>query len=161
MFTTMQADLSNADHAQAYLTLMSHYASDPMGGGEDLSDFAKQNLVAALLKRSDIFIVLVFKDKTPAALLTAIEGFSTFACKPLFNIHDVVVHNDFRGQGLTSLLFSEIERIAHSRDCCKITLEVLEGNEIAKKAYEKQGFSGYQLDPAYGSAIFWTKSLNK
>lgn len=160
MFTTIEADLSNAQHAQAYLTLMSHYASDPMGGSEDLSDFAKQNLVPTLLKRNDVFVVLVFKDKQPAALLTAIEGFSTFSCKPLLNIHDVVVHKDFRGQKLTTLLFSEIERIARSRDCCKITLEVLEGNTIAKNAYQKQGFSGYQLDPEFGNAIFWTKPLN-
>lgn len=160
MFTTIEADLSNPEHAQAYLALMSHYASDPMGGNQDLSDFAKQNLVQALLKRNDVFIVLVFKDKQPAALLTAIEGFSTFACQPLLNIHDVVVHKDFRGQNLTTLLFAEVERIARSRDCCKITLEVLEGNEIAKKAYQKQGFSGYQLDPEFGNAIFWTKALN-
>lgn len=160
MFTTIEADLSNAQHAQAYLTLMSHYASDPMGGSEDLSDFVKQNLVPTLLKRNDVFVVLVFKDKQPAALLTAIEGFSTFSCKPLLNIHDVVVHKDFRGQKLTTLLFSEIERIARSRDCCKITLEVLEGNTIAKNAYQKQGFSGYQLDPEFGNAIFWTKPLN-
>ena len=159
MFTTIQADLTQPEHAQAYLALMSHYASDPMGGGEDLSDFTKQNLVQALLKRNDVFIVLVFKDKQPAALLTAIEGFSTFACKPLFNIHDVTVHKDFRGQGLTSLLFAQIEEIARTRDCCKITLEVLEGNKIAKNAYRKQGFSGYQLDPEFGNAIFWTKSL--
>jgi ribosomal protein S18 acetylase RimI-like enzyme len=130
-----------------------------MGGGEDISDYAKNNLISALLKRTDIFSVIVFKDDQPAALLTAIEGFSTFACKPLLNIHDVVVHSDFRGNGLTSLLFSEIEKIAKERDCCKMSLEVLSGNEIAKKAYKKQGFADYQLDPQYGNAIFWTKKI--
>lgn len=159
MLITIQADLTRAEHAQAYLALMSHYASDPMGGSKDLCDFAKKNLVQELLKRNDVFIILVFKDKQPAALLTAIEGFSTFSCKPLFNIHDVIVFKDFRGQGITNLLFCEIEKIAKSRDCCKITLEVLEGNEIAKNAYLKQGFSGYQLDPEFGNAIFWTKPL--
>jgi GNAT superfamily N-acetyltransferase len=159
MFEIIQADLTQLEHAQAYLALMSHYASDPMGGGEDISDFAKQNLVNSLLKRTDVFIVLVFKDKQPAGLLTAIEGFSTFACKPLLNVHDVVVYSDFRGQGVSALLFAEIEKIAKARDCCKITLEVLEGNEIAKKAYTKQGFSGYQLTPEFGNALFWSKSL--
>lgn len=159
MFELIQADLTQPSHAQAYLTLMSHYAMDPMGGAEDLSTFAKENLVASLLKRTDIFIVLAFKDNQPAGLLTAIEGFSTFACKPLLNVHDLVVFKDFRGQGIPGLMFSEIEKIARSRDCCKITLEVLEGNEIAKKSYRKHGFSGYQLDPEFGEAIFWTKSL--
>jgi len=159
MFTIVEADLNNAMHADAYLALMSHYACDPMGGGEDLSDFAKQNLVSTLLKRSDVVILLIFKDDQPAALLTAIEGFSTFSCKPLFNIHDVTVFKAFRGQGLTTMLFSEIEKIAKQRDYCKITLEVLSGNEIAKNAYTKQGYSDYQLDPEHGSAIFWTKVL--
>lgn len=160
MFTIVQADLSNKQHASAYLALMSHYASDPMGGNEDLSEFAKQNLVSTLLKRTDTVILLIFKDDKPAALLTAIEGFSTFSCKSLFNIHDVVVHKDFRGLKLTSMLFQEIEKIARQRDYCKITLEVLSGNEIAKNAYLKQGYSDYQLDPEHGSALFWTKSLN-
>ena len=159
MFDITQADLTRPEHAQAYLTLMSHYASDPMGGAEDLSDFAKQNLVKTLLTRQDVFIVLAFKDKQPAALLTAFEGFSTFACKPLLNVHDVAVFKDFRGQGVSTLLFAEIEKIAKTRDCCKITLEVLEGNEIAQKAYTKLGFAGYQLEPEFGNALFWTKSL--
>lgn len=159
MFQVIQADLTQTEHAQAYLSLMSDYAQDPMGGGKDLSDFAKQNLIKTLLKRSDAFIVLAFADKCPAALLTAFEGFSTFACKPLLNIHDVAVDKAFRGQGLTSALFNEIEKIAKSRGCCKLSLEVLEGNEIAKKAYRKQGFENYQLDPEFGNALFWTKSL--
>ena len=159
MLEIIQADLTRSEHAQAYLTLMSHYASDPMGGAEDLSNFAKQNLVKRLLARQDVFIVLAFKDKQPAGLLTAIEGFSTFACKPLFNVHDVVVFKEFRGQGVSALLFAEIEKIAKMRDCCKITLEVLEGNAIAKKAYTKLGFAGYQLAPEFGNAQFWTKSL--
>lgn len=155
----INADLENKQHAEAYLALMSHYASDPMGGGEDISDFAKQHLISTLLKRSDVFIVLIFIDGKPAALLTAIEGFSTFACKPLFNIHDVVVHHNFRGKGLTKHLFGKIEEVAKQRDCCKITLEVLSGNEIACNAYKALGFSDYQLDPAFGSALFWTKKL--
>jgi len=153
------ADLKTERDAQAYLSLMSHYACDPMGGGEDLSDYAKANLIENLLARKDIFIVLIYCDGKPAALLTAIEGFSTFACKPLFNIHDVVVHKAFRGNGLTRQLFAKIEEVAKAQDCCKITLEVLSGNQVACNAYQKLGFADYQLDPEFGSALFWTKKL--
>lgn len=159
MFTIIQADLNNKNHASAYLTLMSHYAKDPMGGGEYLSDYAKKNLIPTLSTRDDVIILLIFKQDKPVALLTAIEGFSTFACKPLFNIHDVTVFEEFRGLGLSAMLFSEIENIAKQRDYCKITLEVLSGNQIAKNAYNKYGYSDYQLDPNHGSALFWTKSL--
>jgi hypothetical protein len=40
-----------------------------------------------------------------------------------------------------------------------MSLEVLSGNEIAKNAYKKQGYADYQLDPQYGSAMFWTKNI--
>lgn len=159
MFTIIEADLTNTNHAQAYLSLMSHYARDPMGGGKDLSDFAKQNLISSLLKRTDVVILLIFKQNKPAALLTAIEGFSTFACKPLFNIHDIIVFKDFRGLGLTTMLFTNIEKIAKKRCYCKITLEVLSGNDIAKNAYKKQGYHDYQLNPEHGNALFWSKSV--
>jgi len=153
------ADLQNKQHADAYLNLMSHYACDPMGGGEDLSAYAKENLISSLLARHDVSVILIFIENRPAALLTAIEGFSTFACKPLLNIHDVVVHQDFRGKGLTKLLFKKIEEVAKQQDCCKITLEVLSGNPIACQAYRSLGFSDYQLNPEFGSALFWTKKL--
>ena len=154
MFTLVQADLTNENHARAYLTMMSHYACDPMGGGEDLSDFAKQNLVSSLLKRNDVVILLVFNEDKPAALLTAIEGFSTFACKPLFNIHDVAVVNEFRGLGLTTMLFSEIEKIAKQRGYCKITLEVRDDNSSAQNLYSQIGFGEEEI-----SMKFWVKYL--
>jgi hypothetical protein len=40
-----------------------------------------------------------------------------------------------------------------------VTLEVLEGNQIAKNAYIKFGFAGYELDPKMGKALFWEKPL--
>jgi len=38
-------------------------------------------------------------------------------------------------------------------------LEVLSNNEVAKSAYSKFGFSGYELDPKAGAALFWQKTL--
>ena len=53
------------------------------------------------------------------------------------------------------------EEIALSLDCCKLTLEVLEGNHIAQSAYKTFGFSGYELNPQMGKALFWEKKLNE
>ena len=39
-----------------------------------------------------------FIDK-PVGLATTFEGFSTFAAKPLINIHDIAVLPDYRGRG--------------------------------------------------------------
>lgn len=78
---------------------------------------------------------------------------------PLLNVHDMVVAAKFRGRGLSRKILSKAEELARERNCCKLTLEVLEGNEIAQRAYRSFGFEGYQLDPRMGRAMFWQKKL--
>jgi ribosomal protein S18 acetylase RimI-like enzyme len=87
------------------------------------------------------------------------EGFSTFACKPLLNVHDIIVDARFRGRGLSKRLLAKAEVIAVRLGCCKLTLEVLEGNVVAQAAYKACGFAGYELDPKMGKAMFWQKKL--
>jgi ribosomal protein S18 acetylase RimI-like enzyme len=53
----------------------------------------------------------------------------------------------------------EVESMAVKKNCCKITLEVLEGNTPAKNSYSKFGFKDYELDPTFGKAMFWEKKL--
>jgi ribosomal protein S18 acetylase RimI-like enzyme len=147
-------------HAAALVGLLDAYARDPAGGGEALSDFARNNLVSQLAARLFIFSVLAFDSDTPVALVNAIEGFSTFACRPLVNVHDVVVAPSHRGRGIAGQLFDEVEAIARERGACKLTLEVLEGNTSARALYRRLGFTAYQLDPAMGHAQFLHKWLD-
>ena len=51
------------------------------------------------------------------------------------------------------------ETIALRLGCCKMTLEVLEGNVVAQAAYTSCGFAAYVLDPLMGKAMFWEKKL--
>lgn len=155
----VEADPRDPTHARAIVELLDIYASGLTGGGEGLSASAKANLPAELAKRPTARVVLAFADDEPAGLVIAFEGFSTFECRPLLNIHDVVVAEKFRGQGLSKRLMMEIEAIALRTGCCKLTLEVLEGNTIAQAAYRSLGFQAYKLDPAMGQAMFWEKKL--
>lgn len=155
----LRVDYQNKQQTKDLVMLLNAYAIDPMGGAEELTDFVKENLISAMASRRDVFTVICYVDNEPAGLINAIEGFSTFAAKPLMNIHDVTVLPKFRGLGLSEKMFNEIESLAISRDCCKLTLEVLEGNKIAQNAYEKYGYSGYELDPEMGKAIFWQKKI--
>jgi GNAT superfamily N-acetyltransferase len=159
MIEIIHADLTSSTHADALVTLLNRYALDPMGGGEELSDFTKANLASEIQKRSDTTVILAFDNDKPAGLINCIEGFSTFMCKPLMNIHDVYVDADSRGKGVATKLLQVAEDLAIEKGCCKITLEVLEGNEPAKLAYLKFGFDGYELDPEMGKAMFWQKRL--
>lgn len=155
----VRANLSNPLHADALISLMKIYALDPMGGNTVLSEYATANLVKSLNDRNDVYVILAYLESEAVGLVTCIEGFSTFACKPLLNIHDAIVKKKYRHQGILTKLLSEAENIAIEKDCCKLTLEVLEGNIPAQSAYAKFGFCGYELDPKMGKALFWEKVL--
>jgi ribosomal protein S18 acetylase RimI-like enzyme len=146
--------------ARAIVDLLDSYSRDPMGAGEPLTEATRRDLVPELRRRPWIVTLLAIEDDTPVGLLIAIEGFSTFAARPLLNLHDVAVHPDHRGRGIGTALFAEAEKVGRKRGCCKMTLEVLEGNESARRLYEQIGFQPYVLDEANGVAQYWEKPLS-
>ncbi|KAF1045328.1 MAG: Acetyltransferase YpeA [Herbaspirillum frisingense] len=155
----IKADLGNAAHAAALFETLNAYASDIMGGGKQLSDYVRDNLAAELKKRPTAHVFLAFDGDRPAGLATCIEGFSTFSCKPLLNIHDLAVMPAYRGQGIARSLIARVEEEARALDCCKMTLEVLEGNTVARSLYRSCGFEGYELKAETGKAMFMHKPL--
>ena len=152
---------ADAQHAQALVQLLDAYALDAAGGGTPLTDFAKQHLVPALAARPQAFSVLAFDGGEPVGLVNCFEGFSTFACKPLVNIHDVVVLPSHRGRRVGEQMLALVGQLAMARGACKLTLEVLQGNHSARRLYERMGFAAYQLNPALGQAQFLQKLLGE
>lgn len=152
-------DYSNTKHAKDIGELLDTYAQDPMGGNASLHEDIKQNLAKELAKLPHAFSVITYVDNKAVGLINCFEAFSTFKCKPLINIHDIIVVKEFRGLGLCPKMLELVEEIAQQKGCCKITLEVLEGNEVARNAYLKFGFNGYELDPKMGKAMFWQKAI--
>ena len=155
-----QADYRGASDAAAIIELMQAYAQDPMGGAEPLSRYAVDHLVSSLASIPGAFTLLARDGEEAVGLVTCFEGFSTFKCKPLLNIHDVIVLQSHRGRGIVGKMLQEVERIARERGCCKLTLEVLEGNQAARHAYARAGFEDYRLQPETGRAVFQHKLLD-
>ncbi|KAA8715902.1 GNAT family N-acetyltransferase [Pseudomonas cannabina] len=155
----LQASYTNPVHADAIGFVLNEYSLDAMGTGRPLSADTRQQLAIELAKRPHAFSVLAFVSGEPVGLINCFEGFSTFACRPLVNIHDVAVISKYRGLGISQKMLTKVEEIARQRGCCKLTLEVLEGNEVAQGAYRKMGFDSYQLNPEMGRAMFWQKAL--
>ena len=157
----VQARYDNADHARAIVDLLDAYASDPFGGAQPLQPQVRHGLVTALSRRAGAFSILAFVDGAAVGLANCLEGFSTFRCAPLINIHDLMVLPAFRGQRLAQQMMSLVERIARERGCCKITLEVLEGNQHAQRVYRTMNYAAYQLRPEHGRALLWQKNLDE
>ncbi len=154
-------DLSDTAQAASWLNLLDHYANDPMGGGEGLSDYAKVNLLRTIQQVPGFHGALAWLDGEAVGLIDCFAGFSTFAARPLLNIHDIVVRAEWRGRGIARALLAWAEARARQLACCKLTLEVLSNNRPAMATYQRAGFAPYMLDPAAGQAWLMQKILSE
>jgi len=155
----VEVDLDNPMHVAALRALLDEYARGPEGGGAALPADALARLPQVLADSRCYAGWLAFADDAPAGLLNGFLGVSTFRAMPLLNVHDIVVSARFRRRGIGQALLAAAEAGARARGCCKLTLEVLEGNAPAIAAYRKAGFAPYELDPAMGRALFFEKKF--
>lgn len=152
-------DPSDPQHARAMLALLDEYAAGPTGRGYGLDPQARERLPAMLAARPHYWGCLAFVDGEPAGFANCFETVSTFLAMPLLNVHDIAVSPRFQRRGVGMALLAAIEAAARERGCCKLTLEVLEGNHGARRVYERAGFVAYALDPQMGRAAFMEKKL--
>lgn len=154
------AQLDNLSDQEAILCLLDLYARDPMGAGKPLEEDVRTRLIEGLQKFPTTVIFLAFNDDQPVGLANCFLGFSTFAAAPLLNIHDLAVDPACRGQGIGRQLLAEIENHAAEIGCCKLTLEVLESNPVAKGLYESFGFQQMDYGLGAGGALFMSKPIS-
>jgi len=159
MTEIVEADLDRPEHRYAVLALTDAYANDPMGDGRPLSPEAQRDLIPGLRRHPTTLIFLAYSDGAAVGIATCFRGFSTFAARPLINIHDLAVLPGHRGAGVGRRLLDAVERKARDLGCCKVTLEVQEGNSVARHLYEAAGFRQAAYEPAAGGALFLAKRL--
>lgn len=155
------ARLSLTDPADrsALQKLINTFACSEAGGGQAIAPDLLADLPDELAACPTYIGLLARVDQEPVGLLNAFWSVSTFKARPLINIHDVTVDEAFQGRGIGAQMLAELEQIAQKMNCCKLTLEVLDGNRRASALYERLGFEFYQLDPAHGQARFMQKHL--
>jgi len=150
------AKLDDERHRQAVIELVNLYANDPMGIGTRLPPDAGPDLVAGLRACPTSMLYLAYCEEQPVGLAVCFWGFSTFAARPLLNLHDLIVDPAYRRQGVASRLLVHLERDALERGCCKVTLEARRDNAAARSLYRKSGFG-----PGETPYEFWTKTLDR
>jgi len=155
----VRADLDDPRHQSAVLAMTRAYAQDPMGNGRDLPAEIQQRLVPGLRAHPTTLIFLAYRDDEAVGIVTGFVGFSTFAARPLINIHDLHVAREHRGHGVGRSLLQAVETEARLLGCCKLTLEVQEHNEAALALYRRYGFVGGQYEPGAGVVLFREKKL--
>lgn len=151
--TVIEADLHEPQHQQAILYLINAYARDPMGDGQDLPAAVRDRLIPGLRQHPTALVFLAFDAATPVGIAVCFVGFSTFAARPLINIHDLAVVSDYRGRGIGRLLLQQVEAKGHELGCCKLTLEVRADNYSAQRLYQRCGFA--DMPTEFGPVRNW------
>lgn len=149
-----EADLDDAVQADAIVALIDGYARGPGGRSAALDAEARRALVPGLRAHPKATVYLAFEGDAAVGVAVCVEGFSTFAGRPSLNIHDLAVADAHQGRGIGAALVDRVAADAKARGCCKVTLEVHDSNERAKRLYEKKGFGPWE--PA---TLFVTKAL--
>ena len=147
----IEADLANPVHQRDVVAMTAAYALDAMGNGAPLSADVLQRLIPALREHPTTIIFLAYHNHQAVGIATCFLAFSTFAARPLINIHDLAVLPEHRGGGIGRALLEAVEAKARTLGCAKLTLEVVENNTVARRVYQAAGFSQ--------SALFLTKRL--
>ncbi len=156
----VEADLKLPAHQKAVLAMIDIYARDPMGETKPLDPDVRARLIPGLQNHPTTVVFLAFHGDQAVGAAVCFIGFSTFAAKPLINIHDFVVLSALRGKGVGRSLLEAIEGKARELGCCKLTLEVMDNNHRALRIYEAAGFARYALQKGSGTAIFMSKPLD-
>ncbi|PTX92741.1 GNAT family N-acetyltransferase [Opitutus sp. ER46] len=154
-----EADLSSPKDQAAVLVLIDEYARDPFGGGESLGADVRNRLISGLQRHPTTLILIGWCETRPVAIAVCFGGFSTFAARPLLNIHDFMVVKEYRGLGVGRQMLQAVEAKARELGCCKLTLEVLDRNDRAMRTYRAAGFGRYVLQDDAGAALFLVKPL--
>ena len=154
-----QADLDNPEHAQALLELIVHFAVDPMSGGMTLPPDVQEAIIPGLKAHPTTLVMLARSGQDYVGTAVCFSGFSTFYGKPLINIHDLMVLEGYRGNGIGAGLMSAVEKKARQAGCCKVTLEVRDDNVSARGLYAREGYACAKGDDLTVKYLYLEKLL--
>lgn len=152
----VEANLECEEHVRDVIALTSAYANDPMGNGGPLPVGVLERLVPGLRAHPTTKVFLLYEANKAVGIATCFVGFSTFRARPLINIHDFAVLPGERGRGLGELLLKAVMAKAAELGCCKVTLEVQEGNAIARRLYQSVGFRQAVYGDENGGTLFYS-----
>jgi ribosomal protein S18 acetylase RimI-like enzyme len=154
-----QADLADPAHGAGLLEVLDAYAADPMGGSRPLAVDARERLIAGLRAQPGAIVLLAREGAQAVGLAVCFRGFSTFAARPLLNVHDLAVLPHWRGRGIGRALLQAVEQQALQHGCVKITLEVRQDNARARALYKSFGFGDFVTGGETTPSLFLEKRI--
>ncbi|MCP4904558.1 MAG: GNAT family N-acetyltransferase [bacterium] len=148
--------LEDSDEIDQLFEILDAYARGAGGQNAPLSPEARENLGPGLRDHPNAFVLFGSLAGRVVGAAVCVWGFSTFAGRPSLNLHDFSVLPEAQGLGVGTALLSELERRARERGAAKMTLEVHDSNEAAKRLYARFGFEGWS-----SPTLFVSKPLRR
>ncbi len=152
--TVLRADFDDPQHAAAIVAILDGYAQDPMGGGHPLAGDVKARLVDGLKAAPGSMVWLAVDGGDYIGVVTAFVGYSTFAAKPRWNVHDVAVNAGGRGRGVGRAMLERVIADAEAAGASAVALEVRHDNAPARHLYASLGFGD-----GFSPMDFWVRPL--
>lgn len=85
-------------------------------------------------------VLLAEADSGICGMVVLFQAYSSWRGAPTLVIHDLFVEETARGGGAGRALVEAAARLAVERGCCRIDLNVVEGNDGGRRFYEGLGF---------------------
>jgi GNAT superfamily N-acetyltransferase len=153
-----QADLSDEKNQPIILRLLERFSAES-SHTQPLPPETHATLVENLRQHPTTVVYFVEEASVPIGIAVCFWGFSTFANKPLLNIHDLFIEREFRGFGIGKRFLRFIEDQAKENGCCKVTLEVYQNNERANIIYESLGYTGGRKETPENTLYYLSKKI--
>ena len=157
----VRADLEDTHYQASLMEMAEAFSVDPFGANRPLSEPARAGLIDGLRAHPTTLVFLAFEDEVPIGMAICFRGFSTFAARPVVNIHDFFVSKNVRGRGVSRALLDAVSAEARALGCCKLTLEVLARNGRARSVYHAAGFVHASAADSPGGTLFYSRRLEE
>lgn len=157
----VRADLEDPHHQTSLVAMVEAFSADPFGANRPLPEPTRVGLIDGLREHPTTLLFLAFEDEAPIGMVVCFRAFSTFAARPVINIHDIYVNEKARGRGVSRALLAAVEVEARSLGCCKLTLEVLARNDRARSVYHAAGFVHASAADSPGGTLFYSRNLGE
>jgi ribosomal protein S18 acetylase RimI-like enzyme len=135
-----EADLTDTRQVSQLVDILDAYAREPAGGSAPIPAEVREKLLTGLQHVANAIVLLAKRHNQAVGAAVCFLGYSTFAARPILNIHDLAVLPQHRGNGIGHALLAAVDRRARTENCCKVTLEVLETNRGARRLYADVGY---------------------
>ncbi len=136
-----RGDLNNSNDGRHILELLNSFSLES-SKKKPIDPEIRKTLIQNLIEFGNSFIYFVEHENNPMGIAICIVGFSTFKNAELLNIHDFYIKSEYQNQSIGDKFLKFIEADSREQNFCRITLEVYDANDRAKRLYTKNGFQG-------------------